>query len=60
MPTPMQRILQSDAVRQALQAKGWTQKDLAEQVGVSAQSVTNWLKGDDFPVPTSCCVWPRL
>ncbi|MBK7516947.1 MAG: helix-turn-helix transcriptional regulator [Betaproteobacteria bacterium] len=47
----MQRILQSDAVRQALQAKGWTQKDLAEQVGVSAQSVTNWLKGDDFPRP---------
>lgn len=47
----MQRTLQADAVRQVLHAKGWTQKDLAEQVGVSAQSVTNWLKGDDFPRP---------
>ncbi|MBE0550570.1 MAG: helix-turn-helix transcriptional regulator [Rubrivivax sp.] len=47
----MQRILQAEAVRQALQARGWTQKELAEQVGVTAQSVTNWLKGDDFPRP---------
>lgn len=47
----MQRVLQAEAVRQALQAKGWTQKELAEQVGVTAQSVTNWLQGDDFPRP---------
>ena len=47
----MQQTLQAQAVRQSLQAKGWTQKDLAEQIGVTPQSVTNWLKGDDFPRP---------
>ncbi len=47
----MERTLRIDAVRQALLSQGWTQKDLAERLGVSAQSVTNWLKGDDFPRP---------
>lgn len=47
----MQRALRIDSVKQSLQTQGWTQKDLAERLGVSAQSVTNWLKGDDFPRP---------
>jgi transcriptional regulator with XRE-family HTH domain len=47
----MRRALNADSVKQALQGKGWTQKDLAAEVGVSAQSVTNWLKGADFPRP---------
>lgn len=47
----MQRTLNADSVKHALQGKGWTQKDLATAVGVSAQSVTNWLKGADFPRP---------
>jgi transcriptional regulator with XRE-family HTH domain len=47
----MQRVIQSDAVKQALQARGWSQKDLAAELGVTAQSVTNWLKGADFPRP---------
>jgi transcriptional regulator with XRE-family HTH domain/Zn-dependent peptidase ImmA (M78 family) len=34
-----------------LQARGWTQKDLANELGVTAQAVTNWLKGSDFPRP---------
>lgn len=48
MPT---RELQTDAVRAALARMGWTQKDLAEALDVSAQSITNWLKGSDFPRP---------
>ncbi len=47
MPT----ALNADSVKQALLSKGWTQKDLAGALGVSAQSVTNWLKGDDLPRP---------
>lgn len=47
----MQRTLNADSIKLALQGKGWSQKDLAASVGVSAQSVTNWLKGADFPRP---------
>ena len=47
----MHKVVHTPAIRQALEAKGWTQKDLASQLGVSAQSVTNWLKGADFPRP---------
>jgi transcriptional regulator with XRE-family HTH domain len=47
----MQKVLQSDSLKNALTQKGWTQKDLAGAIGVSAQSVTNWLKGEDFPRP---------
>jgi transcriptional regulator with XRE-family HTH domain/Zn-dependent peptidase ImmA (M78 family) len=49
----MQKVLHSDTIRAALAAKGWDQKTLAEAVGVSAQSVTNWLKGSDFPRPAA-------
>jgi transcriptional regulator with XRE-family HTH domain len=48
---PMQKVLRSESVKSALTQKGWTQKDLAAAVGVSAQSVTNWFKGEDFPRP---------
>lgn len=47
----MHKAVHSPALRQALAQKGWTQKQLADAIGVSAQSVTNWLKGDDFPRP---------
>lgn len=47
----MPKTLQSDAIRNALAEQGMTQKDLAERIGVSAQAVTNWLKGKDFPRP---------
>ncbi len=47
----MQRSLNVDGVVGALQRKGWSRKDLAAAVGVSAQSVTNWLKGADCPRP---------
>lgn len=32
---------------------GWTQSQLAKAVGVSSQSVTNWLQGKDFPRPAT-------
>lgn len=47
----MQKVLQGESLRGALAEKGWTQKDLAHELGVSAQSVTNWVKGEDFPRP---------
>lgn len=47
----MHKVVHSPALKQALAQKGWTQKQLADAIGVSAQSVTNWLKGDDFPRP---------
>ncbi|NNB32784.1 helix-turn-helix domain-containing protein [Pseudomonas fragi] len=47
----MQNTLHIEALRAALVQRGWTQKDLANQLGVSAQSVTNWFKGKDFPRP---------
>lgn len=48
---PMEKIIASDKVKQALQAKGWSQKVLASELGVTGQAVTNWLKGTDFPRP---------
>lgn len=47
----MQRTLNAESIKRALQGKGWSQKELAASVGVSAQSVTNWLQGADFPRP---------
>ncbi|NIF28033.1 helix-turn-helix transcriptional regulator [Pantoea sp. Tr-811] len=47
----MQNILHVESLRTALAERGWTQKYLAEQLGVSAQSVTNWFNGKDFPRP---------
>jgi transcriptional regulator with XRE-family HTH domain len=49
----MQKVLHSESIRAALAAKGWDQKKLAEAVGVSAQAVTNWMKGQDFPRPAT-------
>lgn len=49
----MQKVLNSESVRQALADKGWSQKELAQAVGVSAQAVTNWMKGQDFPRPAA-------
>ena len=48
----MEKVIKSDAVKQALATVGWTQKQLATELGVSSQAVTNWLKGVDFPRPS--------
>lgn len=52
-PQVMHKVLHTDAIRAALHDKGWDQKKLAQAVGVSAQSVTNWMKGTDFPRPAT-------
>ena len=49
----MEKALNTVAIENALLAHGLTQKELAEAVGTSAQSITNWLKGKDFPRPAS-------
>lgn len=47
----MQKTINSEALLAALSQHGLTQRELAEQVGVSSQAVTNWVKGKDFPRP---------
>lgn len=47
----MQKVIHSANIKTALQARGWTQKDLAAQLGVTGQAITNWMKGTDFPRP---------
>ena len=47
----MHKVIHSDNVKSAIQKLGWTQKELAAQLGVTGQAVTNWMKGTDFPRP---------
>jgi transcriptional regulator with XRE-family HTH domain len=47
----MSKLLHSQSVKTALDNLGWTQKRLADEIGVTSQAVTNWLKGVDFPRP---------
>lgn len=47
----MHKVIHSEKVKQALQARGWSQKVLAAELGVTAQAVTHWLKGEGFPRP---------
>lgn len=47
----MHKVIHTINVKNAIQALGWTQKDLAAQLGVTGQAVTNWMKGTDFPRP---------
>jgi len=47
----MQRSLSRSKVKASLDVLGWTQKELAESVGVTPQAVTNWMSGSDFPRP---------
>lgn len=49
----MHKVVHSESVRSALAAKGWDQKRLALELGVTGQAVTNWMKGVDFPRPAS-------
>lgn len=43
--------LNTIVIQEKLQQKGFTQADLAEKVGVSKESVSQWLKGTKFPRP---------
>ncbi len=47
----MEKILSKEAVVASMQQAGFSQAELSRRLGVSAQAVTNWLKGVDFPRP---------
>lgn len=47
----MQKVINTESIKSVLSAKGWDQKHLAKEIGVSAQAITNWFKGADFPRP---------
>lgn len=47
----MTKTLHVDAIKGRMQEKGWTQGQLAQRLGVSAQTVSNWLNQRDFPRP---------
>ncbi|MBE9516901.1 MAG: ImmA/IrrE family metallo-endopeptidase [Proteobacteria bacterium] len=49
----MSKAINQAALQQALETQGWTQLRLADEVGVSAQSVTNWMQGEGFPRPAT-------
>lgn len=49
----MEKALNSKSIKSRLFSIGWNQKQLAEEIGVTSQAVTNWLKGDDFPRPAA-------
>ena len=47
----MEQAINSQAIRDSLRERGWTQARLAEEVGVTSQAVTHWLQGENFPRP---------
>ena len=49
----MRKVINQATLQSALETKGWTQSQLADEVGVSAQSVTNWMQGEGFPRPAT-------
>ncbi len=52
LSSPRQQTL-----RQLRQARGWSQQDVAEQVGVKPKQVQAWERGDYLPRPVT---WQRL
>lgn len=49
----MAESLRVGEIERALTGLGWTQRKLAAELGVTAQAVTNWVKGKDFPRPAA-------
>jgi transcriptional regulator with XRE-family HTH domain len=47
----MQRVINTESIKSVLASRGWDQKRLSKELGVSAQAITNWFKGVDFPRP---------
>lgn len=47
----MHKVIHSTSIKAALAERGWTQDQLAEAIGESAQVVSNWLQGKNFPRP---------
>ena len=47
----MHKVIHSESIKKALALRGWSQEQLAEAIGESAQVVSHWLKGTHFPRP---------
>lgn len=47
----MKQTINTEKVKSVLASKGWDQKRLSKELGVSSQAITNWVKGVDFPRP---------
>lgn len=47
----MHKVIHSESIKSALANRGWTQAQLAKQLGESPQLVSLWLKGETFPSP---------
>ena len=47
----MHKVIHSASIKSALAQRGWTQAQLAKQLGESPQLVSLWLKGENFPSP---------
>jgi len=47
----MHKVIHSESIKAALTKRGWTQEQLADNMGESAQVVSNWLQGKNFPRP---------
>lgn len=49
----MAETLRLEEIKGALAELGWTQRKLADTIGVSPQTITNWLNAKDFPRPAA-------
>ena len=54
------RKLNLDSIRVSLENKGLNQTELAKQIDVSKESVSQWLKGDKFPRPAKLLQLSKL
>lgn len=49
----MKKSIRTEIFKQAITENGLTQSQLAKQLAVTPQAVTNWTKGTDFPRPAT-------
>lgn len=47
----MHKVIHSESIKAALAARGWSQEQLAKEIGESPQVVSHWLQGKNFPRP---------
>lgn len=47
----------SDRLRKALRVSGWTVQGIADQIGVSRNTVSNWINGRVTPSREQLTVW---
>ena len=47
----------ADRLRKSLRVSGWGVQDIADQIGVSRNTVGNWLNGRSVPCHDQLVVW---